>query len=90
MINWLLPVSLFIVSAGIALSVYEEWERAGLTDTSLTSLACWFIGLCGIAGWGIFERDSWVFIVAIVPAALFLYWIVLKMRDGSRRRRRTR
>lgn len=49
--EWLLPVSLVCITGGIILSVYEEWDRAGLTDTSLTSLACWVLGLCGVAGW---------------------------------------
>ena len=84
---WLLPLSLLLVSVGIALSVYEEWERAGLTDTSFSSLLCWVGGLCGVAVWGLVEQDSWVFIATIAPAALFTYWIALKTQDKTRRRR---
>lgn len=85
--EWLLPVSLVCITGGIILSVYEEWDRAGLTDTSLTSLACWVLGLCGVAGWGVLERDSWVFLVAVAPTGLFVYWMILKGRDRSRTRR---
>lgn len=88
--DWLLPVSLLIISAGITLSVYEEWERAGLTDTSMTTLALWASGLCGIATWGVLERASWVFLVAVAPAGLFVYWMILKGHDRGRRKRRAR
>jgi hypothetical protein len=86
-VDWLLPLSLLMISGGITLSVYEEWAKSGLTDTSKASLACWIVGLCGVAVWGLFERDSWVFLVAIAPAALFSYWMFLKIQDASRHKR---
>ena len=86
--DWLLPVSLSIISAGIALSIYEEWGDRGLTDTSYNTLIAWVLGLCGVAAWGIIDSNSMVFLVAIVPALLFLYWIALKVADRSRGRRK--
>lgn len=83
----LLPLSLLVITAGIVLSVYEEWADRGLTDTSYTSLSCWVVGLIGIAAWGVVEHDSWVFLATMAPAALFMYWILLKAQGRSRRRK---
>lgn len=88
MTDWLLPVSLCLVSAGIIVSVLEEWKRYGLTDTSALSLACWIAGLCGIAAWGVYEQQNLVFLTAALPAGVFLYWLALKIRDCRRRRRK--
>jgi len=85
--DWLLPIALSLISAGIIVSVLEEWQKWGLTDTSFTSLWCWVLGLCGVAVWGIVGRDLWVFGLTALPAGLFLYWIALKAKDRRKRRR---
>jgi hypothetical protein len=82
----LLPLSLCLITAGIVLSVHEEWAERGLTDTSYTSLWCWVAGLLGITAWGLFEHDSLLALVTLVPAGLFGYWIWLKSRGRSRRK----
>ena len=82
----LLPLSLLLITAGIVLSVHEEWADRGLTDTSYTSLWCWVAGLLGITGWGLLEHDSLVAMITLLPAGLFGYWIWLK-HQGTRRRK---
>lgn len=88
MTDLILPVSIALITAGIIISVLEEWKRWGLTDTSYTSLWCWVGGLVGIGYWGLMEEANLAFAVVVVPIGVFLYWIALKLRDGRRVRRR--
>lgn len=88
MMEWLLPVSLCLVSAGIIVSVMEEWKRYGLTDTSFLSLTCWIVGLCGMAGWGLYHQQNLMFLAAAIPIGIFTYWFILKNADRNRRRRK--
>ncbi len=82
---WLLPLSLACVIFGIILSVLEEWRKSGLTDTSFTTLIAWTIGLIGLAFYGLLEHAQLASLIAFLPAMLFVYWILLKLKDRRRR-----
>jgi hypothetical protein len=89
-LDWLLPVSLAVLSAGIIVSVYEEWAKSGLDDTSFLSLALWIMGLAGVMAWGIVDRDTWSSAVVGVPLVIFAYWFVKKWHDRHVVKRRRR
>jgi hypothetical protein len=46
--EWIVTISLFVLLAGIALSVIEEWPKQGLTDTSFLTLGLWTAGQGGL------------------------------------------
>ena len=86
--EWLLLASLLFVVGGIILSVWEEWAKSGLTDTSVLSLLLWLVGLLGFTAWGLLVHASAVALIGLVPAGVFAWWLLLKWRDRTRRRRR--
>lgn len=88
--EWLLPVSLAVLSAGIILSVYEEWAKSGLDDTSFASLALWMVGLSGLLAWGLLAHQLYASLVILAPLSVFGYWFVKKWHDGHVVKRRRR
>ena len=89
-LDWLLPVSLAVLSAGIIVSVYEEWAKSGLDDTSFLSLALWITGLAGLLAWGVVDRETWASAVVGVPLVIFAYWTWKKWHDRQVMTRRRR
>jgi|CXWL01.1.fsa_nt_gi hypothetical protein len=77
--DFLFSISLLLVTGGIVLSVYEEWEKVGLTDTSYSTLCLWVAGLLGISFWGWLKLDVLIALTALAPVGLFVYWIYLKI-----------
>ena len=81
----LLFTGLVVVCAGIILSVYEEWSKSGLTDTSYASLFLWIVGLATIACWGLLGHYLVLSAMLLAPIVLFSWWILLKLRDARHR-----
>lgn len=78
---WILPFSVFLVAIGIVVSIAEEWKAKGLTDTSIATLVMWTVGLTGVLAHGMIQKIDNLFIVTVVPIAIFVGCIVMKIRD---------
>lgn len=89
--EWLLAIAVALITAGIILSVAEEWVKVGLNDTSVASLCLWISGLSGIILWSLMVIDYWVLAVLQAPALIVMvYWLGLKWRDSRCVKRRRR
>lgn len=73
---------------GIILSVWEEWPRQGIGDTSFASLFLWLAGgLSLLATTGLLQE--WLLLAAVAaPTAIILYWILHKWHMRRRARHR--
>ena len=78
---WMLAVSLLFLTGGMALSVVEEWDKCGLTDTSYATLGLWVVGLVGMAVCGVLMKNALLAVVALCAAVLFVGWAWMKVID---------
>lgn len=85
---WLVPVGVALLTLGILKSVQEEWPRQGIGDTSFASLFLWLSGTVGCALWAV-QAEQWLLVVlAVLPALVYLYWIIHKLHMHRRARNR--
>lgn len=76
---WMLWVGFGLLSLGILMSVWEEWPRQGIGDTSYLSLSLWILGTAGIIVWALFVRSWTLVAMGLVPMGFFVYWVIHKI-----------